>query len=377
MKITNKNARMDRSGKHNDRNFNLDNAPHIDQDRVAENIYYTYNGDDVHKFNEVELEFYEKHFTDYLNAQNARNEQIRHKERNRTIEEYARGTNTRPEDKILQIGDIKHHATKEQLWECALEYLNRFNDLFGDQCKILDMALHMDEATPHVHVRRVWIAKNDEGQEYVNQKRALEQLGITRSDQDKPEGRYNNPKMTFTQTDIQLFRDICIEKGLDIDQEPPERRKSLSTLNYKKQEIAKDIESLERERDGLSADIKATKKAMDDLNDVLEAVEEYIDNNPFFDGKYDDEIEEAKKKDRADRFRTLAAIFDREVKQIVDSTDEFEKASIRAEANSTINSLEGFLKDKGLYDEYLEFRDKAGREEIGRGSAPTGRGSFF
>ena len=233
--------------------------------------------------------------------------------------------------------------------------MKKFDELFGDQCKILDMALHMDEATPHVHVRRVWIAKNDDGQEYVNQKKALEQMGITGPDQDKPEGRYNNPKMTFTQTDIQLFKDICIERGLDIDKDPPKKRKSLSTLDYKKKQVMQDIEALERERDGISNDIKKTKEAMEELDEVLNAIEEYFDTNPYFEDRYEDEIREAKEKSREERFRLLARIYDNEVEKVIRSRDDFEKAALKAEAGNEARNLRRFIKEKGLEAEFENF----------------------
>lgn len=355
MKVTNRNARMDKAGKHNDRNFNLDNAAHINQNKQGENLYYTYNGDTEHTFAEIEYEFYDNHFSAFIEEQNKRNEAIRHKERNRTISDYVKGKYTRPEDKILQIGNIKEHATKEELWECAMEYKDRFDEIFGEHCKILDMALHMDEATPHVHVRRVWIAEDEAGKEFVSQTTALEQMGITDPKSDKANGRYNNAKMTFTQTDIKLFKDICIEKGLDIDMSEPNKREHLSTLAYKVQELSKEVEELERTRDNMHTEAKKTQESMDNLDETLEAMEEYIYNYDYLMERYRDELEELRQKDRVERFKRLSEIYRKEIESVISSTNDFERAAIRADLEVEVRKTYRFIESKGLQEEYRTF----------------------
>lgn len=244
MNITTRNAKEDGSGKHNDRNFCIENATHIDAERVCENLYWTYIGKTTSTFEEVELDFYERHFEDKLEEQNQKHRASKNPSRVKTMREYYHNKRTGPEDRILQIGNAKEHATKEELWDCALEYRDKFEELFGDHCKILDMALHMDETTPHVHIRRVWIAEDENGLQYVSERKALEQLGVPRSDTSRPEGKYNNAKITITGIERQLFWNICIERGLDIDDLPPEndtRQKHLSTKEYKEQQYKKTL----------------------------------------------------------------------------------------------------------------------------------------
>lgn len=364
MKVTNRNAREDRSGKHNDRNFNIDNAPHIDQERMKDNKYYTYNGDEAHRFNEIEHEFYDTHFSKYLDEQNRRNTAIRHKERNRTVDDYVKGKYTRPEDKILQIGNIREHATGEELWACALEYKDRFDALFGDHCKILDMALHMDEATPHVHVRRVWIAQDEDGTEYVSQGKALEQLGIMDPDQAAVNSKYNNAKITFTQTDIQLFQDICIEKGLDIDRTPKERRERLSTLNYKKQEIQKEIDELERVRENVRAEIKEVEEDIQNVDQYINTMEQFFSSDPYGDGRFVDLISEARRKEKAERLKMLSAAYEKELEAVLKSEDDFQSAAFRAAAEKDVKTLNHFIDDQGYREEYEAYVKE--RKEVER-----------
>lgn len=271
MKCTNTTARVDRSGKHNDRKFNLDYAEHIDQERTKDNKYYRYNGDESLTFRELELEFYKIHFEDKINEQNEKNNQRRQSNRNKTVENYYHQKNTRPEDQILQIGDKNNHATGEELWECALAYKDRFDELFGDHCKIIDMALHMDEATPHVHVRRVWIAEDENGKEYVSENKALEQLGTLLSDGEKKQNKWNNRKVAFTHTDRTLFESICEERGFDIDRTRGAHREHLDTITFKAEKDSAKIEELERQ-------IEEKQQALNDIEEKIEEKSEELDN---------------------------------------------------------------------------------------------------
>lgn len=367
MKTTNRNARKDRAGKHNDRNFNLDNAEHIDQARVRDNIYYTYNGDTEHSFTDIELEFYEAHFGDRIEDQNKRNIKAGHPERNHTVADYYHQKNSRPEDKILQIGNIHEHASGEELWECALTYKDRFNELYGDKCKILDMALHLDEATPHVHIRRVWIAEDEQGRQIVSQTKALEQLGISAPDSSKAIGKYNNAKITFTQTDQKLFRDICIEKGLDIDIEPANKREHLETLEYKKKQISEDIEELERTRDTLKTEIDDIKNAEKNISNTIDTIISYFETDPFFGNVYETEIEEAKKKSRVEQFKLIADLYNREmIRRMQDKEHSIDRNLAQYEGSEKVRSMTKFLKSKGLYEEYANGSqdNPEGREDI-------------
>ena len=331
MKVTVSNARADRSGKHNDRNFNLDYAPHIDQSKQQDNRYWTYNGRYDIPFSELEEEYYRQHFSDHVETQNQKLISYKNPGRVQTIEQYHRKAKSRPEDVILQIGNVLEHASGEELWECAMRYRERFNELWGDHCVILDMALHMDEETPHVHIRRVWIAENDLGQEHVNQTRALEQMGILPPDTGKNSNRYNNSKMTFSEVDRELFRQVCIEKGLDVDEFPRKgKQQHLTVEEYKKTASVLD-EEIERSRDyireldrkiSLREDrIEEQKEEIDSLSyDMLQIIladEELV-------MKYQDELDELDEKRSLERYRTLLEILKQEAESAIDTMAKYQ-----------------------------------------------------
>ncbi len=338
MKVTNINKRADSSGRHNDRNFDLENAPHINKERVKDNEYYTYNGETELSFRELELEYYNVHFGDALEKANQNHIKNRHPDRVKTIEEYYSGKFTRPEDKILQIGDINKHASKEDLWACALEYKDRFEDIFGDHCKILDMALHMDEATPHVHVRRVWFVEDERGNEYISQTKALDEMGILPPNPQKETGRYNNAKMTLTQTDIELFKSICFERGLDIDMnKPTERQTHLETKDYKIQQMSK-----EREQ----------------ISQSVEALANFIKENPYIVNMYEKELIAAESEGLAKRNEILIKIM----------TDTYETLHGQIEIADKYEKIREYVENKGLLDDYDEWLDDRYPDEAERES---------
>lgn len=324
MKVTNRNARADSSGRHNDRNFDLEKAPHINRDKTPDNEYYTYNDEKMMSFRDLELEYYQNNFEQALENQNDKHRKSRHKERIKTLEQYYSNKQTMPEDKILQIGDINEHATKEELWACALEYKDRFEDIYGDNCKIIDMALHMDEATPHVHVRRVWFAEDERGNKFVSENKALEQLGILPPNPSKEVGRYNNAKMTLTQTDNELFKTICFEYGLDIETgKTIERQSHLDVNSYKaKQEIPK-------------------------IEQSINALANFIKDNPYLINMYEDRLKEAEGKSISERNKVLVQIM----------IDTYESLHGQVEIANKYERLKEYVEEKGLLDDYDKWED--------------------
>lgn len=374
MKLTSHNARVDSSGLHNDRNFNLDDAPHIDKEKVKDNLYWTYNGAHDKPLKDLEMDFYKEHFSKYIARQNKRNKESGHKERNRTMKQFYKAAHTRPEDKIIQIGDMKEHPSPEVLWECALEYQRQFNEIFGENCKILDMSLHVDEATPHVHIRRVWMYEDELGQERVGQVKALEKLGILEKDTTKETGRYNNSKITFTAQDRQLFRDICLEKGIDLEPDSPARRKHLSVPEYK--ELAEDMEELELKRDRIREEIGELEEQTEDVKELCDSLDKFL-TGPVFYNIHDEEVAMARKKNLAKRAAELTAMFKEEADKVVASEGSF-RAMMEEAYNESKNDklhkqintlthkveiLSSFIVEKGLGKELAEYAQKPKERE--------------
>ncbi len=254
MKLSFQCGRADSAGRHNDRNFDVSLAEHINPEKSADNRYWTYNGETDKTFRDIELDFYKSSFKEYIKTQNKKNRQSRHLERNKSINQYYSQKYTRPEDVIIQIGNTKEHVSPEQLWACTQEYISKFNERFGDHCVILDAALHVDEesidtfdkkieGTPHVHLRRVWVTRDEDGVAHVSQTKALCDMGYPAESQTGQ--KTHNNKISFTKAERSMFADICKEHDINLDLTPGERARHLTVKEYKaKQDLIKATEKL-------------------------------------------------------------------------------------------------------------------------------------
>lgn len=365
MKLTSHNARADRSGLHNDRNFDLSYVSHIDISKVKDDLYWTYTGTKEKHLNEIELDYYREHFSKYLQEQNERNTQNGHSERNRTLKQFYKAKYTRPEDKIIQIGNKNEHPDAEKLWECALEYQKRFNEVFGEHCKILTMALHVDETTPHLHVRRIWSYEDEKGCERIGQTKALEKLGIMPKDPTAPETRYNNAKITFTEQDRDLLREICIEKGVELEADEPSKRPHLSDEQYKA--AADEINEMERVRDNLMTEISELEDTKSELENICASCEQFF-TQPEFDGIYNDEISNNRDRKLAERTKMLAQMIQKELRkaeEAVKFNDNLKNAELESEVlkyqkdikslQHKVEMLNSFVVQKKLGQELVDY----------------------
>ena len=158
---------------------------------------------------------------------------------------------------ILQVGNRDVRADDQAFIEALNDYINRldeWNQAHGDHMTILSMALHMDETTPHVHIRRVWDYQDRDGLTRLGQNKALEQAGVELPDPSKPVGRYNNRKMTFDREARAMWHEACRAHGLEIETEPVPDRRHQDKADYIRGQISQEIDSLTAQRDGLRAE---------------------------------------------------------------------------------------------------------------------------
>ena len=235
LKLTRHNGRAGAHGtynpKHNNRSFNLANSEHIDPERAKGNIYWDcFHGfrstldpqdpDDLAAtFSDVERQFYETHYTAFIESQNERNAKIRHTERNRTIEDLLAGKKTCPEETIYQFGTLDEHASVEDLVLVVTEFMSEFHERFGTHVHLLDWALHLDESTPHIHERHVFDCENKYGEVAPQQEKALEALSFELPDPIKPISRRNNRKITFDAACRKMLFEIAKRHGLELEEE--------------------------------------------------------------------------------------------------------------------------------------------------------------
>ena len=167
----------------------------------------------------MERQFYETHYTAFIENQNERNAKIRHTERNRSIPDLLSSRKTCPEETIYQLGTKDDHASGEVLLAVVTEFIEEFKARFGDHVYVLDWALHLDESTPHIHERHVFDCENKHGEVAPQQEKALETLGFELPDPDKPLSRRNNRKITFDTACRKMLFEITKRHGLELEEE--------------------------------------------------------------------------------------------------------------------------------------------------------------
>ncbi len=167
----------------------------------------------------MERQFYETHYSEFIEKQNERNAKIRHTERNRSIPDLLSSRKTCPEETIYQLGTLDEHASAEDLLNIVTEFIEEFKAKFGNHVHVLDWALHLDESTPHIHERHVFDCENQYGEIAPQQEKALEALGFDLPDPDKPLSRRNNRKIAFDAACRKMLFEIAKRNGLDLEEE--------------------------------------------------------------------------------------------------------------------------------------------------------------
>lgn len=231
MRMTLHNGRAGKDGtynpRHNDRNFDISHAEHIDPERMPGNVYWNWTGENI-TFEDAEKAFYEEHCREYLDAVNRRHREQRHPERVRDMDAYRTARQTCPEETLLMIGNKDEYLPPKTL-RAICEKLKDWEEKQIPGLTVLDIAYHGDEeGAPHIHMRRAWIYRDENNVESIAQSKALQAAGIPLPHPDKPAGRHNNRKQTFSAMERQALYEICQEYGIEslLETKPRERSRS-------------------------------------------------------------------------------------------------------------------------------------------------------
>ena len=246
------------SAKHNDRSFmngrsaewREEHAPHIDMTRTDGNILWTWNG--TKDMETSEREWYSETYRNALERTNERYRHEGHADRCKTPDNLYEGRLTRPEEMILQVGKQVDDIDPAQLKEAVDRYidaLDAWNEAHGGHMHILSIALHADETSPHVHIRRVWDYIDRDGLTRLGQAKALEAAGVPLPDPGKPAGRYNNRKMSFDAMARGWWQECCRAQGWEIETEARPDMRHKDKAEYVYGQIAAEIDTMTAQAD--------------------------------------------------------------------------------------------------------------------------------
>ena len=252
MRMTIHNGRAGKNGtyspKHNDRQFDISSAEHIDPERMPGNVYWNWTGRKDVSFEDCERAFYEEHCRAHLDAVNQRHREQRHPERVRDMDAYRTARQTCPEETLLMIGNKNEYLPPRTL-RAICEKLKDWEENTVSGLRVLDMALHVDEeGAPHIHMRRAWIYRDENGIESIAQSKTLQAAGIPLPHPDKAAGRHNNRKQSFSAMERQALYEICREYGIEslLEMQPRERSRSGREMeDYKAEQAEKRAKAAE------------------------------------------------------------------------------------------------------------------------------------
>lgn len=252
-------------------NTHLHEAEHIDNERTDKNIYWTYKHGFTEKENLIKDEalFYEENYAEYLDKQNSKYRQRRQYAKIKNMEEYQKATPL--DEMILQIGKKEETVNPEILKSVTDEFIKELEKKYGKNIHVVSYAIHLDEATPHVHLRIAFDYVNKDNIKQYGIDKALTALGFKKPNANKKEDKWNNKKISFTDRIRSIFYDLCdlhlLDKGYDLInrtvENPSHRHLKTELFKAKMQQDAN--ERMKIENDVLE---KAIYQAIQDLEDL-------------------------------------------------------------------------------------------------------------
>lgn len=286
MRITNHNNRV-KGNKHNDRNLTekeKKEAKNIDFSRTKNNKYFVIQDDkfknlsmsEFETFEEFEKDFYKKNFSSYCEKWN---EKQKNKDRLKTPESLRTNIRTQLDEEILQIGDKDFHPSEKEFIEITKNYISWHKKTFPN-CKIVDFAVHLDEATPHAHIRKCWLSNDEKtGELYPCQKYSLEQMGIKPPKENAPISKFNNAKQTYTKMCREQTISICKNYNLDIEKNPKEENKGKTTLEKEVYILKKQLDKLKTKYEELGEFSQNYKDIADEVKNDIKDTENILNIN--------------------------------------------------------------------------------------------------
>ena len=256
---------------HNSRKFKAEN---VDADRSYLNIDYC---------NESIKKVYHELFDEALERYNAKQTRA-----DRKIADYYEKIRSSKQEKpfhelILQIGDKENMSAESENGQLARQVLDEYYRGFQErnpQLRVFSAHLHLDEATPHLHIDFVpFTTGSKRGLDTrVSLKQALAAQGF------KGGSRGDTEWSQWVQSEKEQLAAVMERYGIEWEHKDT-HEKHLSVLDYKKQEREKEVEKLGGQIEQKQAELKVLSdrisnydKGLEDLSD-LEAT---LDTSPKY-----------------------------------------------------------------------------------------------
>ncbi|MBY0759795.1 plasmid recombination protein [Sellimonas caecigallum] len=321
---------------HNSRKFHAKNT---DPERTYLNVEYC---------NESIKDVYHELFDEALaryNEKQTRND--------RRIDDYYEKIRSGKQEKpfheiILQIGDRDTMGAETEEGRLAAKILDEYMQDFqrrNPTLRVFSAHLHMDEATPHLHIDFVpYITGSKRGLDTrVSLKQALTALGF------KGGTRRETELNQWVSAEKQQLAAIMLEHGIEWEQKGT-HEKHLSLLDFEKQERAKEVAALEAQK----AELEEHNATMQEVNekwlDQLENIEKEIFSAQENREEADKQAEQAKKK---------ASQYEKKLMEIAPIVKDMERFAEKYSADP-----EEVLPEAGMLETGKSYREKKAKPLI-------------
>lgn len=321
---------------HNSRKFHAKNT---DPERSYLNVEYC---------NENIKDVYHELFDEALaryNEKQTRND--------RRIDDYYEKIRSGKQEKpfheiILQIGDRETMGAETEEGRLAAKILDEYMQGFqrrNPTLRVFSAHLHMDEATPHLHIDFVpYTTGSKRGLDTrVSLKQALMALGF------KGGTRQETELNQWVMAEKQQLAAIMLEHGIEWEQKGT-HEKHLSLLDFEKKERAKEVSMLEKQKSELEEHNAIMQEVNEKYLDQLERVEKDIFSAQESRKEVDKQAEQAKKK---------AAQYEKKLTEIAPMVKEMEMFAEKYSADP-----EEVLPEAGTLETGKSYREKKAKPLI-------------
>ncbi len=201
------------------------------------------------------------------------------KRKDRRIENYYEKIRDGKQEKtfyevIFQVGNKDDMGAAGENAELAKTILDKFYRSFlerNPQLHVYSAHLHMDEATPHLHIDFIPFTTGSKRglSTRVSLKQALADQGII------GEGRSLTERDLWVQKQKEALAEIMLEHGIEWEQKG-EQREHLSVLEYKREKRQEELAELTQQTEQKAQEFSALEKKVEKIqkqNVAIEAVE--------------------------------------------------------------------------------------------------------
>ena len=321
---------------HNSRKFHAKNT---DPERSYLNVEYC---------NENIKDVYHELFDEALSRYNEK--QTRN---DRRIDDYYEKIRSGKQEKpfheiILQIGDKDTMGAETEEGQLAAKMLDEYMQDFqrrNPTLRVFSAHLHMDEATPHLHIDFVpYITGSKRGLDTrVSLKQALTALGF------KGGTRMETELNQWVSAEKQQLAAIMLEHGIEWEQKGT-HEKHLSLLDFEKQERAKEVAALEAQKAELEEHNAIMQVVNEKWLDQLENIEKEIFSAQENREEADKQAEQAKKK---------ASQYEKKLTEIAPMVKDMERFAEKYSADP-----EEVLPEAGTLETGKSYREKKAKPLI-------------